>query len=56
MKKAKVKYVKKPRETVHNIYISDATSPLVEKLNALNEERKRLNQEFFDFVNQRKLF
>ena len=56
MKKAKVKYVKKPREAVHNIYISDATSPLVEKLNALNEERKRLNQEFFDFVNQRKLF
>lgn len=56
VKKSGVEYVKKPKETVHSIYVAGATSPLIEKLDALNKERERLNKEYFDLINQRNTY
>ena len=43
-----VEYIKKKRETAHKIYISGGSSPLVDKLEALMAERRKLNQELID--------
>ena len=48
MKKTGVEYIKKKRETAHQIYVAGGSSPLVDKLEALMVERRKLNQELID--------
>ena len=55
MKKTGVEYIKNKRETAHDIYISNATSPLVDKLEALMKERRKLNQELIDLWDRKGL-
>lgn len=48
-----VKRPKKKTKNAEHIYIKDATSPLVEKLERLVQRREELNAEFFEMLGRR---
>ena len=53
MKKADVEYITPKIETVNSFEIVGFKSPLAEKLEALNEEKKRITEEFIHHLNER---
>ena len=53
MKKAEVEYINPKIETVSSFEIVGFKSPLAEKLEALNEERKQIVAEYIHHVNER---
>ena len=53
MEKAGVKYIKPKRETAKNLELNDFKSPICEKLDALNRERRQIIDEFVELVNER---
>lgn len=54
MKKAGVEYQEKKIQTATNIHIVNFTSPLVTKLEAINQRRAELNAELLDILSIRK--
>ena len=50
MAKANVKYNKKVVKTATNINIVDVSSPFLDKLEHLNDERKQLNKELYEIL------
>lgn len=53
MKKAGVKYIRPKRETAHNLELNNFKSPICEKLDAINRERRQILDEFIELVNER---
>ena len=54
MKKAGVAYPEKRIETAHDIRVVSASSPIVEKLEAINREKERLTREYLDAIVSRR--